>query len=85
MKRQLLEALAKEKQQRAEARRLEEDSIRARKEADRQAAKANAVSSGNVTTREMDLEQKYEKCMVRVIGMSRVASCIGAYAPTETA
>jgi len=63
MKRQLADAHSKEKQQRIEARLLEEDTIRARKEAARQAAKANAVSAGNVTTREMDLEQKYDKCM----------------------
>lgn len=64
MKRQLAEAHVQEKQHRAEARRLEDESLRARKEADRQAAKMTAVASGNVTTREMDLEQKYETCMV---------------------
>jgi E3 ubiquitin-protein ligase BRE1 len=64
MKRQLTEAHAQEKQHRVEARRFEDESIRARKDADRQAAKMTAVASGNVTTREMDLEQKYEKCMV---------------------
>lgn len=64
MKRQLSDVIAQEKLCRADARRFEEESIRARKEADRQAAKVTAVASGNVSTREMDLEQKYEKCMV---------------------
>ncbi|KAF8577106.1 BRE1-domain-containing protein [Ramaria rubella] len=57
------DSLAQEKHHRAEARRFEEENIRARKEAERQFAKVNAVASGNVTTREIDLEQKYEKCM----------------------
>ena len=64
MKRQLADAHTSEIHYRAEARRFEETSIRARKEADRQSAKVNAVASGNITTREMELEQKYEKCMV---------------------
>lgn len=66
MKRQLADAHSSEIRHRAEARRFEEASIRARKEADRQSAKVNAVASGNVTTREMELEQKYEKCMVSI-------------------
>ncbi|KAF8518778.1 hypothetical protein JB92DRAFT_2901673 [Gautieria morchelliformis] len=62
MKRQLSDALSSERQCRAEARRFEEECTRVRKEADRQSSKVNTVATGNVT-REMDLEQKYEKCM----------------------
>jgi hypothetical protein len=68
MKRQLSDAHSSEMQLRAEARRFEEECTRLRKDADRQSAKVNTAATGN-TTREMDLEQKYEKCMVSpVIG-----------------
>ncbi|KAF8520418.1 hypothetical protein BU17DRAFT_89013 [Hysterangium stoloniferum] len=63
MKRQLVEAHTQEKQYRLEAKRFEDESIKARKEVERLAIKANVVSSGSTTAREIDLEQKYEKCM----------------------
>jgi E3 ubiquitin-protein ligase BRE1 len=64
MKRQLVEAHAEEKRYRLQAKRFEDETVKARKEVDRLTIKVNSISSGSVNTREIDLEQKYEKCMV---------------------
>ncbi|KIJ49660.1 hypothetical protein M422DRAFT_66121 [Sphaerobolus stellatus SS14] len=64
LKRQLTDTLALEKQHRSDARRYEEESIRARKEVERTAAKAVvSVPSGKTSSRETELEEKYQKCM----------------------
>jgi len=65
LRNQLTEALAQEKLHRNEARRHEEDSIRARKESERAIAKASTIPSKKLSNGEAELQEKYEKSMVR--------------------
>lgn len=66
LKRQLSDVLVQEKHHRAEARRLEDESLRTQKELERATVKT-ATSFGRSSSHESELEEKYDKCMVNQI------------------